>query len=268
VTDSPIDSPSDELAGRIRALPGDEATAALPRVLTGERNPAALAAGLNPVWHRRRPGHPGPGSIPPNPSHLPDRGDAVTDTPTDRPIDSPSDDLAGRIRALPDDEATAALAFALDVEDASQAEVERLGEAAERVPQAFADADIDLGDRPAGTVTGGDLARSALLYLAGRPASRPVVARALARPRREGQRDPVTVTVIALAVLALRADVDLRRTTTGKWSFHFRLKPVKDRLLVDVLAKLWALAGGPPGHGGENPGGDQDGSGPGAGTAG
>jgi hypothetical protein len=179
------------------------------------------------------------------------------------PIDSPAGELAGRIQGLPDDEATAALAFALDLEEASQAEVQRLGQAADRLPEAFAAGGVDLGGRPATAVTGGDLARSTLLYLAGRPATRPVVERALARPRREGQRDPLTVTVVALAVFALRADVDLKRTTTGKWSFHFRMKPMKDSLLVDVLAKLWALAGGgPPSHRGHAPGGGDDPGGP------
>jgi hypothetical protein len=50
VTDSPIDSPSGELAGRmIRVLPHEEAAAALPRALAGDRDPAALAAGLDPL---------------------------------------------------------------------------------------------------------------------------------------------------------------------------------------------------------------------------
>jgi hypothetical protein len=185
-----------------------------------------------------------------------------------------TDDLTGTILALSDDDAVAALAFAADAEDASSAETDELRDVEGRLPEAFADSDdlaaLDLPDGPAATVTPGDLARSALLYLAGRAEDRPVVERAVARPRREGQRDPLTIAVIGLAVFALRSDVELKRTTTGKWSFHFRMKPMKDAQIVDVLAKLWALVGGGPAggapNGGAPTGGGSGPSGDGSGT--
>jgi hypothetical protein len=60
---------------------------------------------------------------------------------TERLIDSPSDELAGRIRVLRDDDAAVALAFALDVEDASQAEVEQWSQAADRLARGRQDDD-------------------------------------------------------------------------------------------------------------------------------
>lgn len=169
-----------------------------------------------------------------------------------------TDDLAGTILALSDDDAVAALAFAVDAEDASFAETEELRHIEGRLPEAFANsddlADLGLPDQPAAMVTPGDLARSALLYLAGRDDDRSAVARAVVRPRREGQRDPLTVAVIGLVVFALRSDVELKRTTTGKWSFHFRMKPMNDTNIVKVLSGLRSLAGGGRAGGGDGSG--------------
>ncbi|WP_322763369.1 hypothetical protein [Frankia sp. Cr2] len=182
-----------------------------------------------------------------------------------------ADELTGRIRTLSEEDAVAALAFVLDVEDAAQAEVEQLRAVEDRLAEAFTTTpDLSGIIRPTGTVTTGDLARTTLLYLAGQESSdgtRSLVARALDRPRREGQRDPLTIAIGGLVLLALKTDVELKWTTSGRWSFHFRLKPISDTLLADILGKLWALHSGDPG-GGDPSGGDPGGGDPGGGPAG
>jgi hypothetical protein len=152
-----------------------------------------------------------------------------------------NDDLAGRIGGLSDQDAMAALAFVLDLEDASTQDVERLQEVENRLPEAFANT-ADLGEITAAAQkeTAGDLARATLVYLAGQEPARHLVVRAVESPRHEAQRDPLTLAIGGLVLLALKSDVELKRTA-GKWSFHYRLKPTKDSALAGILAKLWGL---------------------------
>jgi hypothetical protein len=151
---------------------------------------------------------------------------------------------ADAIAALPDADAIAALAFVLDVEDASaqgmdelKAEEDRLAEAFEYTPE--------LGEivSPEKSATRGDLARTALAYLAGQEAASELVGKAVNRPRAEGKRDPLTFALGGLVLLALKSDVELKRSPAGKWSFHFRLKPTKDSALAGILTKMWGLFG-------------------------
>jgi hypothetical protein len=134
-----------------------------------------------------------------------------------------SNDLTERIGVLPDEDAIAALAFVLDVEDASNQDLAQLRAVEGKLPEAFA-ATPDLGEitAPVLTPTAGDLARTALVYLAEQESTRELVGRALDRPAREGQREPVSFAVGGLVLLALRTDVELKRT----------------------LGKLWGLFGG------------------------
>lgn len=154
-------------------------------------------------------------------------------------------DLIAQIQELSDADAVAALAFVLDVEDASAADMHQLQVAQDALPEAFEDTP-DLGEiTPAAHgVTGGELARTALVYLAGQEATSNLVGTALNRPRTEGRHDPLSFALGGLVLLALRSDVELKRTATGKWSFHFKLKPMKDSAVVQVMSKLWGLFGG------------------------
>ena len=154
-------------------------------------------------------------------------------------------DLTGQIETLSDADAVATLAFVLDVEDASFADMDQLQAVQDRLPEAF-EITPDLGETIAAEheVTRGDLARTALVYLAGQEATSGLVGTALNRPRTEGKHDPLSFALGGLVLLALRSDVELRRTATGKWSFHFRLKPMHDSALVRVMGKLWGLFGG------------------------
>jgi hypothetical protein len=156
-----------------------------------------------------------------------------------------NDDLTRRIGALPDEDAIVALVFVLDVEDASNQDVAQLRTAEEMLPEAFATTpDLAEITAPVQGTTAGDLARTALIYLAGQEPTSELVSNAVERPCREGQRDPLSFAIGGLVLLALKTDVELKRTTSGKWSFHFRLKPTKDSALAGILAKLWTLYGG------------------------
>jgi hypothetical protein len=154
-------------------------------------------------------------------------------------------DLTERIGGLSDADAIAALAFVLDVEDASVQAMEQFREAEGQLREAFA-ATPGLGDitSPDASATPGDLARAALIYLAGQERARELVGKAVDRPRPEGQRDPFTFAIGGLVLLALKSDIELKRTTSGKWSFSYRLKPTKDTALAGILAKMWGLFGG------------------------
>jgi hypothetical protein len=155
-------------------------------------------------------------------------------------------DLNGRISVLPATEAIAALIFLLDLEDATVENMEYLQALQDGLPEAFATtADVGEFAAPVPDTSVGDLARTTLAYLAEHDSSGDgKVSRALERPRPVGQRDPVTFAVGGLIVLALRSDLELKRTPAGKWSFSYRLKPMKDSQLGGILSKLWGLFGG------------------------
>jgi len=159
-----------------------------------------------------------------------------------------NDELAGQIHGLSDADAIAALTLVLDLEEGTAQDLAELQADQARLPEAFATTP-DLGEvaAPESGATNGDLARAALVYLAEDEATSQLVSQAVGRPRRPGQRDPLTFAVGGLILLALKSDVQLKRTASGRWSFSYRLKPTKDSALGSILAKLWGLYGG--GHG-------------------
>jgi hypothetical protein len=157
-----------------------------------------------------------------------------------------NDDIAEQISRLSDADAIAALAFALDLEDASAQDAEQLAEIEGRLPEAFAATpDLAAEVAPADDAEqagAGDVARATLAYLAQRNPG--LVADAVRKPRPAGKRDLLTLAVGGLVVLALKADVQIKRNTAGKWSFSFRLVPTQDTALAGVLSKLMSLVGG------------------------
>ena len=182
---------------------------------------------------------PGPPTSAPDESGRPNW--RITPLPEGRSL---SDDLMGQIGGLSDADAIAALALVLDVEDASSEVLEQLQMTQDQLAEAFASTPgLHAVTAPEQGATQGEVARAALSYLAGSESVRQLVGQAVARPRREGQRDPFTFAVGGLVLLALKSDVQLQRTTSGKWSFSFRLKPTNDTALADILGKLWTLFG-------------------------
>jgi hypothetical protein len=94
-----------------------------------------------------------------------------------------------------------------------------------------------------GEVTSGDLARATLTYLvAEQPDAASVIERAIAMAGQgigtPSRFDPITVGVGALVVLALQTDVQLERTTGGKWRFKVHKQAMKDSTLGRLLGKL------------------------------
>jgi hypothetical protein len=98
--------------------------------------------------------------------------------------------------------------------------------------------------QPGATSDAGDLARSTLLHLAAtRPDLVPVITRAIDDPG-YAVRDPVTVTVGVLVVLALQTEVKLTRNTQGRWTFTVHKHPARDSTLGQVISKLLAYLPG------------------------
>ena len=152
--------------------------------------------------------------------------------------------ITDTIAALTGDEAIRVLADTADHED-------RLPDPAELraleigLRQAAAN-DTELGDyaEPGATADAGDLARATLVHLAAtRPDLVPVIIRAIDDPG-YAVRDPVTLTVGALVVLALQTEVKLTRNPQGRWTFSVHKHPMRDSTLGQVISKLLAFLPG------------------------
>jgi hypothetical protein len=88
----------------------------------------------------------------------------------------------------------------------------------------------------------GDLARAALFYLADEGGeSRDDVAHALDRPEPVGTRDPITLVIVGLVVLALRPKIDIQRDSQEGWKLSFKTEPLKDSAMSKVLSKLLSV---------------------------
>lgn len=97
---------------------------------------------------------------------------------------------------------------------------------------------------PGITTDAGDLARATLLHLAAtNPDLIPVITRAIGDTGYTA-RDPVTLTVGALVVLALQTEVKLTRNTQGRWTFTLHKQPMRDSTLGQVISKLLAYLPG------------------------
>ncbi|MGW5284642.1 hypothetical protein ACWERI_35250 [Streptomyces collinus] len=154
------------------------------------------------------------------------------------------------IDALTDEQAIAVLALVLDHERrlpdltrARQLDVQISEAAGEPV-----EVDGETGPGVAaidGAVVPGELVRDTLKYLvAAKPEVAPVVERATLMTRQgmgaPSRFDPLTVGVGALVVLVLQTDVQLERTTAGKWRFKVHKKALSDSALGKLLGKLIA----------------------------
>jgi hypothetical protein len=98
--------------------------------------------------------------------------------------------------------------------------------------------------QPGATADAGDLARATLVHLAAtRPDLGPVISRAIEDPG-YAVRDPVTITVGALVVMALQTEVKLTRNAQGRWTFTVHKHPMRDSTLGQVISKLLAYLPG------------------------
>jgi len=93
--------------------------------------------------------------------------------------------------------------------------------------------DTGLADyaQPGATTDAGDLARATLAHLAATcPDLVPFITGAIDDPG-YAVRDPVTLTVGALVVLALQTEVKLARNGQGRWTFTVHTHPMRDSTL-------------------------------------
>jgi hypothetical protein len=90
---------------------------------------------------------------------------------------------------------------------------------------------------PGAPVGAGELARATLQHLAARPGLGPVITRAIEGPGHQ-TRDPVTLTVAALVVIALQTEVKLTRDPKGRWTFTVHKHPMRDSPLGQVITRL------------------------------
>ena len=146
------------------------------------------------------------------------------------------------IAALPAAQAIAALQLVLERQgqDADPAElrtsqahlIEALGQ-----PEAQNLAEPDPG------ATEGALARTALTHLAATdPATRDLVERAITITASDAgdsyQREPVTLAVGALVLLAFRTDLRLEHDPGKGWTVKLRTKPLSDSVVGKLLGQL------------------------------
>jgi hypothetical protein len=148
------------------------------------------------------------------------------------------------IAALTDDDAIRVLADTADYQD-------RLPDPAElrTLETGLRDAATDDPKlagyaQPGTTVDAGDLARATLVHLAVTcPDLIPVITRAIEDPG-YAIREPVSLTVGALVVLALQTEVKLTRNAQGRWTFTVHKHPMRDSTLGQVISKLLAYLPG------------------------
>ena len=152
--------------------------------------------------------------------------------------------ITGAIAALTGEEAIRVLADTADYQtrlpDPAQLRALETG-----LREATTD-DTELTDyaQPGATADAGDLARATLLHLAAtRPDLVPVITRAIDDPG-SAVREPVSLTVGALVVLALQTEVKLTRNTQGRWTFTVHKHPMRDSTLGQVISKLLAYLPG------------------------
>jgi hypothetical protein len=171
-------------------------------------------------------------------------------------------DLQGQVEELSDRQAISALDLVLQSREQDtaqvklQAEEQQLREALanpqvrQQLLAVAAPAPVPSGTEHDGELARrGDLARATLAYLVEEGGeSREAVAHALARPAPPGTRDPFTLAVVGLVVLALRPVVDFGYDREAGWRFSFKTEPLKDSAMGKLLGKLLsAVPPGPPG---------------------
>ena len=156
--------------------------------------------------------------------------------------------MTTQIDALTDQRAIAVLALVVDHERRLP-DPDRLQELEAQISQAAGEP-VDSTDTSVVVpvtdgVSDGALARETLTYLvAEQPQLLPVVERATVMTQAgmgaPSRFDPATVGVGALMVLALQTDLQLERTTGGKWRFKLHKKAMSDSTLGRLLGKLIA----------------------------
>jgi hypothetical protein len=114
----------------------------------------------------------------------------------------------------------------------------------DQLRQALSRPDLPPLDAPPGLPpTDGDIARATLHYLAERDEHfRTTIQEIAARggvPAERVTRDAGLFTLGALVLLAMHADVELRKEPRKGWYFHFKIKPLPNGTIGKVLRLLY-----------------------------
>ena len=163
-------------------------------------------------------------------------------------------DLVERIEQLSDRDAVGALKLVLEKQNPDSNAISITAEEEERrfrlalaEPGARQELEAKALIQPAPAVwddltRAGDLARAALVYLVEQGGEqRDDVAHALDRPETVGARDPITLIIVGLVVLALRPKIDIQRDPQKGWKLGFKTEPLKDAAMSKVLGKLLSV---------------------------
>jgi hypothetical protein len=152
--------------------------------------------------------------------------------------------ITGTIAALSGGEAIRVLADIADYQDRLPDPAQLHDLEAGLREAATSDTELASYAEPDATADAGDLARATLLHLAAtRTDLVPVITRVIDDPG-YAERDPVTLTVGALVVLALQTEVKLTRNTQGRWTFTLHKHPMRESTLGQVIGKLLTYISG------------------------
>lgn len=150
-------------------------------------------------------------------------------------------DLSATIAALDDATAVRVLAEVADYQ-APLPDPAQLRAMETALRQATDDPALTSYTGPGDPAGAGELARATLQHLASRPALAPVITRAI-QDSGNPTRDPATLTVAALVVIALQTEVKLSRDPKGHWAFTVHKHPMRDSALGQVITKLLSYLG-------------------------
>lgn len=110
------------------------------------------------------------------------------------------------------------------------------------VPVASASPDGASSDAasPDGAVSDGELARATLAHLASTPEHAENVRRAVSIAATDTSRflDPATLAIGGLVLVALQTEIELTRTSTGRWRLRIHKTAISDSTLGKVLSAL------------------------------
>jgi hypothetical protein len=148
--------------------------------------------------------------------------------------------LTDQIATLSDEEAVAALALVL----------ERQGQTVDpfawqqdepKLRQALTQPEVAEVATPEPQASEGEVARTALAYLAEQDDTRALVERAIAVRPRANRFDPATLAIGALVLMAFHAEIKLERDPAKGWSFRFHARPLKDSTIGKLLGQLMGV---------------------------
>jgi hypothetical protein len=150
-------------------------------------------------------------------------------------------DVSQRITALSDKDAVATLALVLRRQGAALDPFSQQ-EQQTRLREALGQPEITNGVQTAADATDGDLARTALTYLADSDdTTSELVNQAIGIAQRDSdsERDPVLLFGVgALALWVFRADIELSHETGKGWKFRFKTKGLSDSTIAKLLGQL------------------------------